>query len=256
MFRFLFMIFFIVLLFIGGYFWLGRSALLSKFFSEKLNKEVSIQHVEWSEGQLKLKKLKISNPQSKITTLLEIENITIALSPMELFRKRIHIESVILDQVNVTMELLNQSGKDNNWTRFLNDVPPPDDKEKSFEIKQLDINNTTFSVRFKGEKTAFTSPKIPHVEYKNLGSNQPLSLSYLFRITFDSLLFSITLEPKLGHITDNLNPVPKEMLKDVKSNVQLDIEDRVQEGLQLLKRKFNEAGDYFQDLFARKSKSS
>ncbi len=245
LFRTLFTLAVIAIVVVGAYLWIARVPTLERFLSKKLGVKVSIDDVNLSWSRFSIERLRIENPgRGPSSFAFETREISVELSPLEIWKKTLHIHQVTLHDPTLTLELYNSSGKENNWVRILNGLPSSSDRH--FIIDKLTITNLKFqAIRSKGKTLSI--PPIRRLNFENLGYNSPLSLGQVGKIVFQGILKSLTPRPYLGSILDRTRVVPKDLLKGI-----FPVEEErgvFRDSLTSLKRKGLQATEFLYGLF-------
>lgn len=219
------------------YIWVQKKTLLEQFLSHKLNMEVELQDVSIGWGQLSLKQLRLKNHSGSQLPDAFVGNVTLSMDPMTLLTNHIEIARLDIDDPILYLELYNFTGSDNNWSRSINSFPSTSDK--TFVIHKLTINNLQFHP-IKHAKKTINLPKIAKLQFENLGSKTPLTITQISQAVFESILFSLTSKPGLGEILKNIEALPKQALQGATSTIPLDVSNKFQESWHFIKRKSQE----------------
>lgn len=247
--RFLSALCLVALAAVGAYLWATRESLIERFLTERLKAKVSIESVDIGLKQIVLHGFQINNCSSPKGCAFESATLTIHLSPLELWKQTIPIHSIEINNAILNLELYNGSGIDNNWVRLLNKHSPTENH--TFVIHHLLFNNLQFTAtRSNGRPIPIAS--IPHLEFKNIGGKDPLSVGEIEQVLFCSILAKLTNQPYLNAILDNVEELPEELKGRLTPSLALE-EDRgkFQEGLEAIRRKTQEATEFLQALFSK-----
>jgi len=247
--RFIILLIVIIVIVAGVYLWMARVPTLERFLSKRLNSKVTIEEVHLGWGTLTIEGLRIENPsQSTLPYAFQGGALTLEMSPFELWQKTIHIDRIKIQNPSIGVELYNSSGTDNNWSRLLNGLPTGG--ERKLIVKKLTILNLQFEV-IRSNGKSLTIPAIPYLEFENLGEKDSLTLSQLSRVIFQVILQSISSKAHLGAIMENVSGLPQDLLEGVTSTLPLEeAKGAIQEGMDTIRRKTQEASEFLQDLFS------
>lgn len=247
--RFFILLLVIVAIVAGAYLWMARVPTMERFLSKKLNTTVTIEKVHLGWKTLSIEGLKIANPeQSAIPYAFQGEVTAIEMNPLALLKKTVHIDRIEIHNPTIGIELYNNSGTDNNWSRILNGLPSGG--ERKFIVKKLVVINLKFEAARSNGKT-ISLPAIPYLEFANLGEKGALTLPQLGRVIFQIILQNIANKPHLGAILENVASLPKDIMDGVTSTLPLDeAKGAIQEGFDAIRRKTQEASEFLQDLFS------
>ena len=248
-FRSLILVIILVAVVAGVFLWVARVPTLERFLSKRLNTKLTIEEVHFGWGTLTIEGLRIKNPaKSTLPYAFQGGSITLEMSPFQLWSEVMHIDRIQIESPTLGVELYNSAGTDNNWSRLLNTFPSGNGRK--FVIKKLTISNLRFDIVRSNGKPINIAP-IPYLEFDNLGEKGALTLSQVGKVIFQTLLQTLTSQSQLRGILDTVQALPKQVLEGVKSTLPLEnAKGALQEGLDTIKRKGEEASEFLQDLFS------
>ncbi len=244
--RFTIFLLIVIVTVIATYLWIARVPTLERFLTHKLGYKVTLEEVNVGWNQLTIEKLRMENPQgSSKLYAFEAETIFVEYSPLDLWKKTLHLPLVKIERPTLTVELYNSSGTENNWSRILNTIPTK--RNRHFVIDKLSIIHLRFEVIRANGKT-LSIPPLPYLEFENLGTNKPLTLGEIGKIVFQSLLKSLTSKPHLRSLLDNVPKLSRELLPFL-----YPVEKEkggFRKSLDKIRRRSQEATDFLQDIFS------
>lgn len=247
--RFLLALVLIALTAFGAYLWAAREPLIERFLTKRLKAKVSIESVDISYNQIVLHGFQINNGSSPKGCAFECATLTVHLSPFELWKQT--IQSIQIHDAQLNLELYNGSGVDNNWVRLFNKHPST--QSRPIGIHHLTFDNLQFKVTRSNGRPITLTP-IPHLEFKNIGGKHPLPLSEIEKVLFCSILAKLTSQPYLNAILDDVMELPEELRSHLTPSLAADEEKRkFQEGLEVIRRKTQEATEFLQALFSKRA---
>lgn len=232
----------------GTYFWVARVPTLERALSRRLGTDVTLQGVDLGWSSVTLHGLKIANPESS-EPALRAKSLRIDISPFKLFKDEVHIDFLSLDSPLIDIRLSNRSGSQNNWVQILANLPPSAPSKKRFVIDTLTINNIRFKVTTAEGKT-LEVPPIPYIELKNIGKGNPLTLAQVGEILFQTILRMVARNPNLRDLIDQLPNLPQAVMGGVEAILPAQPTDTLQEGIEMLKEKGQDAAKALRNLFS------
>lgn len=232
-----------------SYLWIARVPTLERFLTQKLGAEVTLEEVKIGWNQLVIENLKIKNLEgSSKPYAFEAGAISLEYSTLDLWKKTLHLPLIKIERPTITVELYNSSGSDNNWSRILSGLNAiPSKRSRNFVINKLTLNHFQFQVVHANGKS-LAIPPLPYLEFENLGTNNPLTLAEVAKIIFQSLLKSLTSNPSLHSLLDNVPKLSHKLLPFLSPGEEE--KSFFQESLDTLKRKSQEVTEYLQELFS------
>jgi hypothetical protein len=141
------LIFFIIVLAL----WLFKAPAMSMYLSKKLKMPISVEGVELSKSQLKLKNLKIRNPSVfKRGAAYICSEVLISYSLNSLKNEPLVIDKIDLNDSYLYIDCKNALCNSNNWTQIMKDVSDkelknPDGKEVI--VSKLSMNRLNVEIK-------------------------------------------------------------------------------------------------------------
>ncbi len=225
----------LVVLVAGILLYWGGADYLSRYLTEILGTRTVVHGLAASTHSISLKGLEVYNPiGSKIPHAVKANAIILDGSFTAYLNKTIHLNELKIDSPTLGIELYNSSGSSNNWAHLLKSLPLSSGGERHFIIDRLVITNIQFdAVKANGKRISI--PSIPYLEFRNLGTDHPLTTSELSRIIFQSLLSIVAKEAALSKILNNVMPLSKAIIErapiDDKTRGRIEKAERFIDGL-------------------------
>jgi len=202
----------IALLVCGLLLYWGGADYLSRYLTEMLGTLTVVHGLAANTHSISLKGLEVSNPVgSKVAHAFKANAIILDAPFSTYLHKTIHLNELKIDSPTLGIELYNSSGSSNNWSHLLKSLPLSSGGERHFIIDRLVITNIQFDA-LKANGKRISIPTIPYLEFRNLGSDHPLTTSELSRIIFQSLLSIVAKEAALSKILNNVVPLSKAII--------------------------------------------
>jgi len=188
--------------------------IISHRLSNKLNVPVSIGSIFLSPHQLSINKLFIGNPsKAKSKTALKTKKIKVESSYSKITGKKLIIDEIELDDIEVGIELFNRTGDQNNWSSIMKtnddtskEKPTKKTSQKKYLIKKLSLNNILVTlVRENGKKSTF--PPIKNLTFTNISSETGFPLDEIEKAIIQVFMRSVFIEVGLPKLIKTLNPM-------------------------------------------------
>lgn len=241
LFRLVFSLIFLcaLVLFVG---WMFRVSLLERALTAQLNSEVKVDDVHIGWGTLRIDHLRVKNTTSAFPYALECKEIKIKVKTSFLTDQVIHFQKIKCSDCTLYLEMLNFSGSENNWTSLL---AGPEKKSsflsRTFVIDHLAIVNLQIEAIRPPLKSSLLTVPIPYLEFRGIGSTDPLSLPQLVH---ESLYLLIQAVQSKQHWKPLINPSPS-------TSAPQTLRKSVKEGSETIKKKAEEVYEHLQKLFSR-----
>ena len=174
--------------------WVTRAPLASNLLTRAIGVPVSVNDVGLSSGGITLKQFAIHGPKgSAINTTLSAEAITFSIAPLSIVRDKVIITNLNLDQVLLTVELVGNDGKANNWAylfKRLSNRETPSNKPpgKQLHIDHFVATNLKFEVQNPSKNKHYRQlPEVARLEFKNIDIDHVDPLKKLARMVLFAL---------------------------------------------------------------------
>lgn len=197
----LFFVFFalLILLSFGSYAYMARAQFLSSALSTALDTKVTVRHIDFSSDGLLVKDIVIKNPPGcELKDALTLARVQVKTNWSDLIKgvlglskQRIVINELRIDKPEMTFELFNVTGSDNNWSRILDKLSsdPAHKKAKDakkekkpsqsteFTIEKLLLTDITLEMKHHSlGKASFKPALIERIEVRDLGKDNGVAL--------------------------------------------------------------------------------
>ncbi len=185
------------------------SFLLSRDFGFK----VSIQELDFYKGGMTAKDLKVFSPKpSDYDPALKCETIEIDTTWKKLRQKRLTIDEIWLDKINMNIQFYDSARKESNFNDIANaKTKTPSHKEpKPYLIKKLVLNNLDILLIFHNGKTQ--NVQIKQLVFTNISEKSGFPIEQLEKAILHAILRKLF--DQLG-IPDMLNDmIPKGLIPE------------------------------------------
>lgn len=154
----------------GTYLWVQRTAVFEKILSKQLEQETTLEKVTFGRNSITFHHLKIKNKPNPIQPYaFQADKITLQASPLNFLKKKVVIESLVVENPSLSILLFNKAGTEHSWKLAEKTA------HRSFQINHYKIDNLTCEV-FTNKGVALKAKQIPHIEFLNLGVKGPQTL--------------------------------------------------------------------------------
>jgi uncharacterized protein involved in outer membrane biogenesis len=146
--------------------------LVANSLSKKLGAPVTIKKISYNHSLLRIDQITIGNPRpSSLPHALTIGSIRLEAPLWNYLKKRIVIQRIIFDEVDMQIEFYNQNHSEGNWNSLLANLETSSTKQNSDRnavINYLIINNIHFELLLASQKKPSTLPPIKTLRFENL----------------------------------------------------------------------------------------
>lgn len=185
---------------------------LSSRLSASLGVPVHISSVSASWNQLGVQKLTIMNPpKTKQKTAFSCDDIRIAVTPVQFFKKDITIDTITIDNIYLDLEFDSATTTDGNWTRIMQNIPSsePSPSDKSLLIKKLIFTNIEVDVYYVKEGGRVQKlPPIDRIELTDISSEGEFPTDQLMNSVLGQMLKAVFIKQNLKNMLDNVLNTP------------------------------------------------
>ncbi len=193
--------------------WTNRENIVAHYISKSLNNTpVSIKKIKYKNQIFMIRDLFIGNPRgSKTKTAFSSKTIDIDASYKALRAKNMVIESIELSDIFIGIEMYNESGSQNNWSKILKKDPSKKDTEgRHYLIKKLTLRNLTIVVTdSQGRQTRY--PSLDHMVFYNISDKTGFPIEEIEKAIFNLVLQQVMKEYGLEFLQKTLKkflPLP------------------------------------------------
>ena len=145
----------------GAYLWVTRAQILERYLSKQLQTKVTIEEVNVGWNTLSIEGLHIANPpQARFPYAFRVGTLSLEMSLTALFKEKVKIDLVKIENPAFEIEFYNSVGSDNNWARLLTALPSGKG-ERTTVIEKLIIENLRVDATRSNGK-ALNIPPIPY----------------------------------------------------------------------------------------------
>ena len=189
----------LIVLCFGGYMYMARAQFLSNALSTALDTPVTVRHIDFSSDGLLIKEIVIKNPPGcELKDALSIARVQVKTNwgalikgVLGLSSDKIIIDQLRIDKPEMTFELFNVTGSDNNWSRILEKVTEESSHKKSrgekkskkpsksveFAINKLLLTDVTLEMKHHSlGKASFKPALIERIEVRDIGQDNGVAL--------------------------------------------------------------------------------
>lgn len=176
--------------------WVARASLVSNLLTKALGISVVVNDVQLSSDGITLKQFNISGPKgSAVKTTLSADTITISIDPFSIASDIITIKELNLDHVLLTVELVGNDGKANNWAYLFKRLSEPEtppkkqpNSNKQLHIENFLATNLKFEVANPAKNKHYRQlPEVASLELKNIDIGPINPLKKLARMVLFAL---------------------------------------------------------------------
>ena len=178
-----------VLLIIGGtlFLWLIKTEIIEMYLSNKLGVSVSIEDIVMQSSRTSIQGFNIRNPREfKTDSALHAAETNIEYQFSKLWTDPSIIHRIEMNDVFLSIELLNLSGSQNNWTVIGKMAAEKEAAASNHEvlIELLAVNNLNVEVRGYGLSKSTIVKQIPRLEFYNIDSKKGFPSKELIQAIF------------------------------------------------------------------------
>ncbi len=169
------------------FFWVVKTELIATYLTEKIKIPVTIGQIELGLSQSQIIDFQIRNPRGFHSHFaLLAANTSIAYQLTELFSSPSIIDTIEIDDVFLSIELLNPLGTQNNWTVIGENIRKKEAKERLHEVAvhTLIVRNLTVEIRGLGLSGATQVKQIPYLQFDNIDSHEGFPTKELIQAIF------------------------------------------------------------------------
>jgi hypothetical protein len=219
-FTFLFLFLFLVL--IGAALWSHRTSLISHFLTKRVGTKVSLEAFHFVKEGCKIHGFHIFNPPPcKTDSAFFATKISCYMKLRSVFEKRVVIDKIHLQEIDLGIEFFNKSGDENNWTYLLSDDTETPVHSKPYLIRSLVFDNINATITDMDGKVKKV-PTIKHLEFHDISDESGFPIAELEKAILQAMIRSIfknlgiktimnmikhpTTIPKLFHLPFSFHP--------------------------------------------------
>lgn len=154
-----------------AFLWIVKAPILSSYFSGLLGMDVSIGGVSITPGEMQISNFRIGNPgKYKERAAFKADSIVSSYHWNQLRSDPSTVERIEMDRIQLNIEFLNPTGKQNNWTEIAANIPKRDANAKEVIIKRLILTNMTVKIIGMGIWAKRETRTIGRMELTNISS--------------------------------------------------------------------------------------
>ena len=147
--------------------WSNMPRYISGYLTKEFGVPTSISNVTLNTKNLNIYNLIMKNPNgSKLENAFTCKKINFNSTIKNIRSKTFIINSISLDNITIAVELYNQTGSDNNWTRIMNTKETDKKTDRKYLIKTLNLNNINI-VLYRNNKVENLKP-IKNLTFNNI----------------------------------------------------------------------------------------
>lgn len=211
------------------YLWADRSSLLARRIEKALHVPVDLEDLELSWDRVVLRNLVIHNlPDSQLQPAFSAETLTLTFQIKDLWNQPTTLQSIVIENPQVSVEMYNKTGSDNNWKRMLGKSSLDTEGEKpaaasspsavpgksTYILKHVRIDNTqVVALNHALSSRPFRPRPIRSIELKELSDGRPLPIDQIVRVIALALLDQIDSLPGLTQIL--VEELPSQIIDEV-----------------------------------------
>jgi len=187
--------------------WTNAPKVASYILSKDFQVPVSLKELKISKHKAEFIDFEILNPRKgRVKTALDTKYLSLSSSLKKLFAKRLTIDSLVFNDLNINVELYNSSGKENNWSDIMNtNTDDTTSKKRSYLVKKVVLQNVTvFLYRSNGSKRTY--PTIKELVFYNITEESGFPVDKIEKAIFNAVIKSVFDKIGLRNILDTLNP--------------------------------------------------
>jgi hypothetical protein len=172
-----------------------RATILAQRLETTLGVPVSIAGIDVSRSQLVIRDLAIENfAASRLDKALTVDAITVDFTLRDLFSSPTTVNSIVIQDPMIAVEMYNPSGSKNNWQRILQNVGGSSNGEGAHQYLIGALSMKNLRVRAYnpalGDKIIEPAP-IPSFEARNISPDNPIDLRALIALIAQAILREI-----------------------------------------------------------------
>jgi hypothetical protein len=185
--------------------WINAPRICSYFLTQNLGSPVRVEKVEISLHSIELKDFTVENPHfSRTKYALICDRIHVNFLIKELFQKAPKIDSIMVDNMLVNVELYDTKGEVHNWKMIVANVPKTEEgKKTNFEIRKVTIEHLSSNL-IPAKEALKPLPPMEHVVLKNITEENGLPLDKIQKALYEAVLQEIFKQKVLAFLQKGL----------------------------------------------------
>ena len=191
--------------------WLVKASLLSTYITKEMGVAVTVRTISIWPKETKIGHFRIANPPGfKTKTAFEVKKTKVQYRFGALTANPAEIDTILLDDVDLNIEIRNITGSDNNWAAIGAHIP---EKKRGREVivHKLILRNMTVHIQGKGAKVLGVNQTqhFAEMEFDEINSAEGFPTKELVSRIFENAGLIKYLENFLNptqRIKDTLNP--------------------------------------------------
>lgn len=171
---------------VGAFIWLVKVPILSKYLTNKLRQQVSIEWVSIWPSETTIRDLKISNPQGFTSRFaLEINTVHLAYQFNQLISNPSIIDLIECDSLVLNIEFL-QPENGLNKSVIINDLMEGTLRSESIQLRKLILTNVDIVIRGRDGSEQIITQHLDRLEWDDIKTERGLLVKELIRRVFES----------------------------------------------------------------------
>lgn len=187
--------------------WTNRENILAHFMARQLHVPVTIAALNIGNTSAGISRVWIGNvSDSKISTSFTAEETLIGAKWDEFFKNPLIIEDIDVNHIFVGIEYYDQTQKNSNWGRMLQEDSSKKKNPKDYLIRTLTLRNLTVEVTTSDGKVK-RYPTINQMEFHNISSDSGFPVDEIEKAIFNLMMKDLVKKLKLPGIFNQLSPI-------------------------------------------------
>ncbi len=188
------------------YAYFNAAQILSNNLSEKFQVPVKVEQVDFKPASISIQNLTVSNPpKAKEPTAFKARQIDITAPYRAYLKDPILIDTVLIQDVYVDVEIYDQSKTKGNWQTLLANLKRDRTKffvlEKTSVIKNLILTNIHIQIIMPDGKKHVV-PLIKRLEFKDVSSEKGIPIDEITEIVMQKLMGNLFLQKSIQTIIE------------------------------------------------------
>lgn len=167
--------------------WLIKAPLIATYLTGKMKVPVTIRSLSLSPSRMMIEGFQINNPRGfKNTAAFKADDIEVDYQLSSLFRNPSVVDLIDVRNIFLSIELLNLSGSQNNWTAIASKIPKDDETphDRALLIHKLVLTNMTVEIRGLGLNGQTQVKRIDRLEFNEIDSRSGFPTKELIQAIF------------------------------------------------------------------------
>jgi len=181
--------------------------IVSYLLSQEIGSKVTIETLKYKNQTLEITGftlMDIFNKQS--IPSVQVKQITIYAPLSHLLGKKLVVDEIIVNDIELNVLFYNATGTRNNWSEIMNDAPKEEKNNKQYLIRKLILNNLKVTVK-QFNRRPKTYPVIKQLVFENISDETGFPVNRIEKAIFHTVIKSIFERFNLFNLIKSLNPL-------------------------------------------------